>query len=261
MNKAASAIVVLFALLVALPFYIQPVKASPQVNILSDSGFSSLPGEYQIVGEVKNVGDSTAWYVKINATYYDANNAVITTKLAYAELTALPPNRRTPFRIFLYDESLTATNVDHYALSVAYIELNRETQIGLRLLSHNSSGDSENLNVMGEIENAGTTTSTNTIVVATFYDSAGKVVAADFASSVPQDIPSGQKAVFEVEVIESSRVPLVNSYVLSAESVGTDAIIVESEQYAIIPEFPSIIILPVLLGLTFFAAVIMKRKH
>jgi len=69
--------------------------------------------------------------------------------------------------------------------------------------------------------------------------STGKVVDCAFTFSDPHDLEADQKASFEV-LLMSNRVPLVDSYELTAES----------DQYAVIPEFSTLIAWVVVIGVT-----------
>ena len=103
------------------------------------------------------------------------------------------------------------------------------------------------MHVVGEIKNIGTGTANYVKVIATFYDEAGKVVAAEFTFSDPSDIEPGQKAPFEI-LLSDERASYVAFYELTAEST----------QYAIVPEFHSVI---ALLLLTIISITVLVRRR
>ena len=65
--------------------------------ILSQSSYVDNIGSMHIVGEVLNQAPVTAKFVKIIATFYNANGQVIGTDFAYADPPDLAPGQRAPF--------------------------------------------------------------------------------------------------------------------------------------------------------------------
>ena len=106
------------------------------------------------------------------------------------------------------------------------------------------------MHVVGEIKNIGVYPTTYVEVIATFYDNTGKVVECGFTFSNPSDLEADQKAPFEI-ILMSDRVPLVDSYEITAES----------DQYAVVPEFPSFLIPSLFMIATLLAVIVYKRKH
>lgn len=239
----------LFTGLLNLASYIQPVTATAQVDILTHSGWISSTGSYHVSGEVQNVGDSAVHYVKIIATFYDSSSTVVATDFTYTELDVILAGRKSPFEV-LFIEEAQVSKIHHYALAVTF-SVTSPLPVCLQLLSNSSYiGGTGSMHVVGEIKNIGTITATYVKIIATFYDSEGKVVATDFTYADPHDIEPNQVAPFDVLLIHKNRVPLVESYALTAES----------NQYAVIPEFPSLIILPLFMIATLLAAIAYGRK-
>jgi hypothetical protein len=77
------------------------------------------------------------------------------------------------------------------------------------------------LNVVGQVMNAGTQTSRFTKVIATFYNKAGKVIYVEFDYTSPSDIPAGQTYGFKI---------IGPSTPISGQ-VGSFSIFAESDQY------------------------------
>ena len=181
----------LCALIVFLSVFLQPVHAQESpVKILSSNGFIDILDEYSIYGELQNVGSQPIKYVKINATFYDAQGSILGSGHTSAALSVLHPNERSPFQLWFADTVLSA-KVDHYTFTTDY-RIAQALPQKLRILS--STMKVENYGslgylttVDGEIQNLGDTPSRYTEVIATFYDANGKVVDADFvyAESYP----------------------------------------------------------------------------
>jgi len=120
---------------------------------------------------------------------------------------------------------------------------------GLVILSNSSYIDSYGwMHVVGT-KNISAYTTTYVKVIATFYDNTGRVVHCDFTFSNPDDLETNQAGSFDILLI-SERVSLIESYELTAES----------HEYAIIPEFPSSLVLPLLVFLILIVVVLSKKK-
>lgn len=226
-----------------------PVEATPQVNILTHSGFLDHFGYYHVVGEVENVGNQTVGLVKVTATFYDSNDTIISTESTLTTISILLPGRKSPFVVTVIDET-QATKIDHYSLDVTFIAT-EPLPLGLEISSASSYVDEAGyMHVVGEIKNIENETATYVKVVAAFYDDTGTVAATAFTFSDPNDINPGQKAPFEVILIYKSRVTLVASYSLTAES----------DQYAIIPELSTLIAWVVIIGVTTLLILLHAKK-
>jgi hypothetical protein len=59
-------------------------------------------GIYHLVGEVTNLGDSTATYVKVAAAFYDSNSKVLTSSFTFTT-NEIRPGQSAPFEIGLLD--------------------------------------------------------------------------------------------------------------------------------------------------------------
>jgi len=233
--------------ILTLTFATQRVHAAANVNILSHTGYLDSLGYYHVVGEVQNTGDQAVNFVKITATFYDSSDVVVSTDLAYTMLDVILPNRKSPFEVILWD-AVQSSKVDHYSLTVTYSTTSPKP-LGLEILSNSSYIDSIGwMHVVGEIKNIETGTANYVKVIATYYDEAGNVVAAAFTYSDPSDIEPGQKAPFEI-LLSDERTPYVVSYKLTAES----------NQYTLIPEFPSVIT-TLLLAMAISITAIVSRK-
>jgi len=206
-------------------------------------------GYYHIVGEVQNLGDVAVKYVKIVVTFYDSSHTVIATDFTYSELDVILPGRKSPFDI-LFTETSQIPRIDHYSLAVTF-STTVSKPIGLQILSNSSYIDSFGfMHVVGEIKNIGSIKTTYVKIIATFYDSSGKVVDCDFTFSDPNELDPGQVAPFDIMLTNEERIPLIQSYALTAEST----------HYAIIPEFSSMLIMLLFMVLAFLI-IHLASKH
>ncbi len=209
--------VILLIIIIASVVFFYPGRRASSVIVLSSSGWIDSVGDYQIAGEVQNTGSTNVRFVKISATFYSANNNTVDTQFSYAYLTYVQPNSKSPFNIVDINSNLVP-QFNHYTLQVSYTT-GSSIQQGLKILSNSSYTDNKGgFHVVGEIENTGKATSSSTEVYATFYDSSGKVVYASLAFANPENIVSGGTSSFEIKFTDSSRVPLIASYSLTAES-------------------------------------------
>jgi len=239
--------VVVLGILAAAPS-IELAWGSAQVSILSDSSYLDSMGYLHVVGEVKNVGDISVHHAKLTGTFYDTSNVVVATDFTYTELDVIPSSRKSPFDLILTDKT-QATKVDHYALSGTFAPTD-PLLAGLNILSNSSYTDDTGwMHVVGEIQNIGSTRATYVRIIATYYDGTGKVVAAEFTSSVPSDLDPTQKAPFDV-LLSSDRVPYVSRYEITAES----------SQYSLVPEFGSSVVPFLFMLATVLTTIILKKR-
>lgn len=227
LSTTVSVLLLLTGVLPMLIFFVQPVKAAANIEILSYAGYVDSFGNYHVVGEVRNVGDQAAKLVTINVVFYDSNDAVITGRFDLTMLDILLAQRKSPFDIALFDATLSA-EVDHHTLYVNFSTVN-SVPASLEILADSSYvDDDESMHISGEVRNLGNEKATNVKLVATYYNKTGKVVAATSAYLDPTeaDLDPGQTRPFEI-LLSGDRTPYVDSYELVAEST----------EYVIIPEF------------------------
>ncbi|PVX26786.1 MAG: hypothetical protein CW691_00290 [Candidatus Bathyarchaeum sp.] len=228
----------------------RPVQALGDVHILSHSSFYDSLDNLYVVGEVENTGDAATQFTKVTVTYYDSANQVITTSLGYSTIDILLPGRKSPFAVLLL-ESDDSLNVHNYTLSVSWSNYEEDKPVGLEILSSSESIDFlDFMHVTGEIKNIGDSEANSVMVCATFYDSTGTVVGRNWEYAEPTDLAPNETGSFDVELIYSQQIEKVASYSLSAES----------ENYAVIPEFPTWTTMIAALAIVALATVIYKKK-
>ena len=105
------------------PLYPVPPFPSAETNyqppvILSQSSYVNNFGSMHIVGEVLNQAPVTAKFVKVIATFYNANGQVIGTDFTYADPSDLAPSQRAPFDILVSEGSVPMYQMSTYGLAV-----------------------------------------------------------------------------------------------------------------------------------------------
>lgn len=244
-----SVCIVVLVITLVFPLTISMVFAQ-DVEIVSHSGFVDTIGYYRVVGEVENIGSSSLEDIEITATFYNESHVEVTTVSTHTALLVLLPGRKSPFGLVLVDIDQSA-KVDHYSLTVSdYSIFSGSRPLNLQIVSNSSSIILDYYVIEGEIKNTGDTTTTFVTVFATFYNSTGHVVAiaGDYAN--PHTIDAGNTSQFEIVQDWSQRNPLISEYTLTAES----------EEYAIVPEFPFLLIPLMAMPMVAIAALFLRKK-
>jgi hypothetical protein len=220
------------------------------VEVLSSTGYLDSSGYYLIVGEVQNKGDRAVNFVRVKATYHDSQGFTIDSRFDLTILYTILPGRKSPFTISLLDTSESAV-VSSYILGVTYLQTN-DLPLKLEILSItnyvNAAGE---LNIIGDLKNLGEEALANAKVAATYYDNSSRVIAVTqtgFDPDIIGEFSPNRTIEFEI-VLDKSRAQYVHTYALAAES----------NQYAMIPEFSSSMLL-LILAVTSFVFSLGKVK-
>jgi hypothetical protein len=238
--------IIFLLFLLSIVFIPLTVHAAPQVEIVSHSSYIGQYGYFKVVGEVLNTGDQYAIDVEISATFYNSANEVIGTDSGDSILSYLLPDRKSPFGFSFLDFE-QAEQVDHYSLDVDFGSTDVSFPEKLAIKSHSSSIVDDQLLIEGEVENLADSAASLVKVVATCYDSAGKVIGTDGQSAIY--IEAHQTATFAVDVY-SENVQLIDSYELA----------VQSPFYVEIPEFSSFLLLILTFIVASICLLLYKRK-
>jgi hypothetical protein len=227
--RTAVAILVFILIAASFSFFLPSVKAAEDLQILSHTGYIDSSGYYNVVGEVENVGAQAVNSVVINVTFYDSNNVSIASRTDSTMLSIILDARKSPFDIQLLNTAQSA-HVYNYTISFTY---SPTISIPEKLEIPNSTSftdDTGVLHVTGYIRNIGNAEALTVKLVVTYYDKAGNVKAAIFQYTDPENpsLAPGQTVAFDIPLQDTTRVPLVANYEITAESV----------QYAAVPEFP-----------------------
>ncbi|WP_051963008.1 fibronectin type III domain-containing protein [Mesoaciditoga lauensis] len=171
-------------------------------KILQTNSYVDSIGYLNVIGVVQNDGTENLKYVEIDATFYDKNNNVVGSNFTYTYMDILTPGQKSPFDVFISKPA----NYDHYKLSLSYEETTDEPFQGLKIQGVTHHTDNYGYYYIdGEVKNTNTTKAKYVEVVATLYDSTGKIVYAKFTYT-NSDISYGQTSSFEV-IVNTSEVP------------------------------------------------------
>ena len=229
------------------------VHAAAEVVILNNhSSFKDTAGYLHVVGEVENTGNKSARYIQIMGTFYDNQSNIILQDSTFAMLELLPPGARSPFDLILISSSPDIiSRIDHYALDLDFTETNQTLTRTLLLLSNYSyiSNVTGYLYIMGEIKNNSTETSTFTQAFATCYDTNGTVVVVGSTFTNPYSIEYGQRAPFQIIILNKDQSKLVTNYEIQ----------LKSDQAILIPEFHNITFLSILILL--LTMIFLRKKN
>ena len=245
-------ILVLLILVVSVCFPFSVAHAAGNVAVLTNAGYLDSSGNYHIVGEVQNIGDTAVNFVQVTATYYNTNNNPIDTRFDLTMLYVIMPERKSPFEIALLDAAESA-QVHNYSLSITFLQTS-PLPIGVEITSQSSSVDSSGrMHITGGLKNIGTETLVNPKVVATFYNAESKVIAAAMSNIDPEIVGEtnpNQTTPFEI-ILDAERTQYVSTYILTAES----------NQYSIIPEFHSLTQLLIILISSTIIILAARKKY
>ncbi len=222
------------------------------LNIQYYTDYIDSTGRLHIIGEVQNNGTIPLHGPMVIATFYNSTGEIISVDFTYSRLDTIDVGETSPFNIYFLEDA-QISKVDHYKLTVNLREGTVLTP-GLIMLSNSSYIDSSGrMHIIGEIENNGTETALYVQIVASLYDSEGNIVLEGYNYTNPALISSGEKAPFEITIMEDDRVQLVETYSLNAQSY----------EYNLIPELSAVILVLVilpLLAMAVSAAVLIGRK-
>jgi len=176
-----------------------PTSIPTGLVVLSSSSFVASSGTGHIVGEVLNNTSQSQQYVKIVASLYDAGETLVRSESGYTDLDILKPQQRAPFDILISDSPANATG---YQLQVQGRVATDQPLDGLQIVSSNSRAGStpERRTIFGEVRNNSGGPAQYVKIVATMYDSAGKVVAVEIGYTDLDIVSSGQSSPFDILV-------------------------------------------------------------
>ncbi|UCD96143.1 MAG: hypothetical protein JSV35_06520 [Candidatus Bathyarchaeota archaeon] len=253
------AILATVVLLSISPLNIETVYADATLTISNDAGYIDVSGYYRVLGELENVGDQAVEGWVVTTMFYNSSDDLIHTKVLissksapYAVLNTINPGRKAPFETVLEDTDLSS-EVDHYSVTITLYNSVAAKPLGLTILANHSRVDAfGNMIINGTIRNTGTETAESVNIIATYYDAGGNVIALSFTNTEPSSMEPSQTLPFQTELASIGPYPIadIESYALEAES----------SQYALIPEFPSLLLLPFLILSSLIATRIHKKR-
>ncbi|UCD27011.1 MAG: hypothetical protein JSV75_02510 [Candidatus Bathyarchaeota archaeon] len=237
---------VLLCVFVASFSLISPVSADAVlVPVGPQNTRKSIPEQTYIVwGEIRNDGDVPAGSIWITAQFSDYEGWPVTVGGGEPMLSVIHPGETSPFEIIY-----SGPEVEEIGDQTFLFEFSATDALptGLEIVSHSSDTPGT---VVGEVQNIGTEPTTQITVAATFYTSGGVVVGTASSDPIPGPLNPGENATFSVTLEYSELLPEVDNYALYAQS----------EEYAVVPEFPIWTSMLLILVMFTAAAVISKTR-
>jgi len=89
-------------------FFQQSAGLPMGLQIVSNSSFVDKFGWFHVTGEIKNIGTTTANYIEVIGTFYDAEGTVVYAFSASPEPRILEPNQKASFELVVGDKSRAA---------------------------------------------------------------------------------------------------------------------------------------------------------
>jgi len=213
--------VAIFALMsTMLAISVEPAKAAEQITIVNHQGILESAGYFNVVGEVKNTGDTAAKNVYVKITFMSSEGADEdeTETLIHTIL----PGRKAPF---MGTAAVAGSLVTSYTVELMDLTMpSEELPKALEIVSAASETTIiANMMITGTVKNTGTETATYTRVYATVYDGpsgTGNVVAVTSTTAQPTNVDPGQTGTFQM-----------GFFVTPGKSYASMVIVAESDQY------------------------------
>ena len=181
-----------------------PMTLPQTVFVKSSSVWRPEYSSYtRVAGEVMNNIDKTAWPVNVSVTFCSSAGQVAGSGSSYGYGDSAPPGWRVPFKLLLE----TAEDWTSYRFGLTYGLYDTSPVAGCtEKRNYRGYWSGSRCHVVGEILNICDRGLTSLEVVATFYDSAGRVINADSAYANPSSVPVGGTASFDVSPSDGSRI-------------------------------------------------------
>ncbi|MCK4394645.1 FxLYD domain-containing protein [Candidatus Bipolaricaulota bacterium] len=179
-------------------------RAEADIDVVSWTWYRSDLGYYQVLGEAENAGDSNAAYVMFTATWYSGDGSVVGTDFSFSFLDIVCPGEKTPFLITLLNENVVAEKV---RLQWTWDNTRQHPyrDVSVRDIHASYDSDLECLEVIGEVENTGSSSAQYVMIIITCYDAEGEVVAADFTFTTLDTVAAGGTSPFKTYVCDRAR--------------------------------------------------------
>lgn len=201
-------------------------SAYAQVAIINDQQYVSEDGTFHVVGEIENNSAVPLNQVVVTATFYDINKKILHTVSTDSILETIMPEKKGPFDLSFVNNMVS--QVYEYSLNIKYKPTDYKIE-SLEVLSSNAKRDMlNNFIISGTVTNHDQKTANTIIVVATLYDKDGKVVATGKTYTEPDYLKSGGITPFLVSIFDKPQSLKATDY----------SLMVESEEYTTVPEFP-----------------------
>jgi hypothetical protein len=176
----------------------------------------------RLLGEVRNDSGEPVREVLVTGSFRDSEGNLLGEFKRIAEYRILEPGGASPFEILFLNQE-TSDAVANYTLSATAMPAPDGRDIQLRILSSNSRLDLLGTFYINAVAmNDGNQTATNTLLVATLYDSNNRVIAIGrgLAEAVrgTADIPAASEGAFGLVIVDKLQTYKASRYSLLAQS-------------------------------------------
>jgi len=152
-----------------------------------------------VIGVVQNNLTTNAKSVRVNATFYDAQNNSIGKSDTPTELEIFKPGQKAPFTLYFSSTEVPAPYIE---LIASCVKTNQEPIAGLQILTEtlNAHTDESGYHrISGEIRNNAGGKAVMVKVICIYYDENASIIGTSRTFTNPNDILSGGKASFELD--------------------------------------------------------------
>lgn len=92
------------------------IQSYRDFEVIAPQGKAGDFGDYEIVGEIKNIGGQDAQFVKVIAILYDQSGKILGVEFTYTTLDKVVAGGTSPFQILVF--SIAEGQIDHFDLIV-----------------------------------------------------------------------------------------------------------------------------------------------
>ena len=210
--KKATAVLILVVLMLAAFSMLLGHSAraqTSQAQILSYSWYASpSDGDFIVVGEIQNIGNSVLSSVSLNAVVYASGGTELASASTTAFVSYLLPQQKAPFYIDFgspgTDTSSTYSTVSNVKFTITNAPTTVEQPYESLSLNTGFVGALDGAyTIMGLLSNTGNQTASGIRVVGTYYNSVGTVVAVGF-NNVTGSLTPNNSATFTVSEFDAT---------------------------------------------------------
>lgn len=124
------------------------------------------------MGEVLNGMNFPVFNVRVIGSFFDSSNNLVGAQETLTLLPRIATELSSPFKL---QANNSAGNIDHYELTLAWDDISIVDQQELTINSQQERKDG-GLTIVGELQNGGSVSVKDVVVVVTFYNDAGEVM-------------------------------------------------------------------------------------
>jgi hypothetical protein len=191
-----------------------PVPGQSLVAIRSVSAYLDYVGWYNLEGEVVNRSTQNITHVEILGSFYNASHQLVKTESAYVSPRIVEAGGVGEFDFFYSD---LPEAVESYELKLVGYEITGSAPLRVEIVRDRGFiSDSERYKIVGEVKNQHDFAVEWVLIFALCYDSAGDLVAADFASTDLDTLEPGQISTFDIILVSAPRE--IDHYILLTEA-------------------------------------------